>query len=273
MVKTFVTGVVLACIASGTASAQSVRPDAREQVQMRQRISTMEAILQRAVSNGADNVLRQVSTVMPDRPMLSGTPQVRGLRLDGYGMLFQVQVPQLILPIMWPFRQMVHDTQAVAAERMIQTLQREVATMRDPDERVRLLRVIREMEAAFAATSARPDSRGRVNAAALVPGAPAQLPPSVDSAVVDDPEGAYTREVKEALITAMLENSQALAIGADEWLTIAARDDEPRNPLFPGDTIDFSTWVIRVKGSELAAVRSGALSMAEARKRVEVREY
>ena len=145
--------------------------------------------------------------------------------------------------------------------------------MRDPDERIRLLRVIRDLEAAFATASPRSDSRGRVNAAALVPGAPVELPSSVDSAVVNDPEGAYTREVKEALITAMLENSQALAIGPDEWLTIAARDDEPRNPLFPGDTIDFSTWVIRVKGSELTALRSGALSMAEARKRVEVREY
>ena len=37
-----------------------------EQVKARQRISTMEGVLERAVSNGAENLLRQVRTVMPD---------------------------------------------------------------------------------------------------------------------------------------------------------------------------------------------------------------
>ena len=50
-----------------------------EQIRQRQRISLMEGVLERAVANGADNLLRQVKHVMPDVPMLTGAPEVRGL--------------------------------------------------------------------------------------------------------------------------------------------------------------------------------------------------
>ena len=33
----------------------------------------------------------------------------------------------------------------------------------------------------------------------------------------------------------MIENSGPLALGADEWLTVAARDNVPRDPLIPSD--------------------------------------
>ena len=70
----------------------------------------------------------------------------------------------------------------------------------------------------------------------------------------------------------MLENSQGLPIGDDEWLVVAASDDAPRNPLFPGDSVDSSQWVMYVKGSDLAALRSKSIGIEEARKRVIVRE-
>jgi hypothetical protein len=71
----------------------------------------------------------------------------------------------------------------------------------------------------------------------------------------------------------MIENSGPLAVAPDEWLTVAARDNLPRDPLVPGDTADFSTVIFRVKGSDLAAFRGNRLSLAEAREKVEVREY
>ena len=72
---------------------------------------------------------------------------------------------------------------------------------------------------------------------------------------------------------AMIENSGPLTLGPDEWLTVAARDNVPRDPLIPSDTADFSTIIFRVKGSDLTAFRAGRLTLEEARKKVEVREY
>ena len=60
---------------------------------------------------------------------------------------------------------------------------------------------------------------------------------------------------------------------AEEWLTVAARDNVPRDPLSPGDTADFSTIIFRVKGSDLAGFRAGRMTLEEARQKVEVREY
>jgi hypothetical protein len=90
---------------------------------------------------------------------------------------------------------------------------------------------------------------------------------------VDDPEAQYTLEVKSALIDAMIENSQPLAIGPDEWLTVAARDNVQVDPLVRGDRAEFSTIIFRVRGSDLGAFRAGRITIDEVRKKVEVREY
>src|SRR5689334_1172329 len=90
---------------AATAGAQTpVKSAELEQIKQRQRLSLMEGVLERAVANGADNLLRQVKSVMPDVPMLTGAPEVRGFRLDGYGVFFDVEVPALRLPIAWTLR-------------------------------------------------------------------------------------------------------------------------------------------------------------------------
>ena len=70
----------------------------------------------------------------------------------------------------------------------------------------------------------------------------------------------------------MIENSGTLAIGADEWLTVAARDNAPGDPFMPGGQ-DAMTLVIRVKGDDLNAFRAGRLTLDQVRARVEVREF
>jgi hypothetical protein len=275
MLKPFVATVALSSLVAAGVVAQtpSARQGEAEQVRARQRISTMEAVLVRAVQNGADMVLRQVSDVMPDRPMLSGAPQVRGFRLDGYGVFFHVQVPTLVLPITWPIRQLVQESENRAVTMTLQRMFAEASTL-EGRQADRIQQLIRELQLQLDAS--RPAVRNRVSAATVVaaPAGPVVAPaaPGVDPRVVDDPHAAYTEEVKSALITAMLENSQGLPIGADEWLVIAARDDQPRSPLLLGDTIDFSTWIMRVRGSDLAALRSGTITLADARSRVEIRQ-
>src|SRR5678815_6186480 len=79
-------GTALVLLAGSITFAQ--QPSELDQVKARQRISMMEGVLERAVSNGADNMVRQMKAVMGDAPMLTGVPEVRGFRLDGYGVFF-----------------------------------------------------------------------------------------------------------------------------------------------------------------------------------------
>ncbi len=262
-------------IAAVPAQAQQNEADP---VKARQRISMMEAVLERAVLNGADNVLRQIRNVMPDQPMLSGVPQVRGFRLDGYGVFFDVSLPPLALPIMWSMRYMLDDNRAANAATVAQLRAVIRSGELNPRERDRAEQLLSELEAQSGSQSRARASVPRINTAgtsAAQPLAAAVPPPAapVDRGIIDNPDQAYTQEVKAALLDAILENSGPMALGADEWLVVAARDNAPRDALIPGGTLDFSTVSFKVKGSDLAAFRGGRLTLEEARKKVEVTEY
>ena len=276
MLKHAVAGAVVVTLAAGSASAQSAPPDGEQQMRARQRIATMEVVLARAVSNGADRVIREWREVMSDRPTLAGAPQARGFRLEGQGLFFDVEVPLLRLPLTWPLRYMTRQDVNTDALRTLQRLRAELGRVQG-DERVTLERMVAQLERELGASSpirpaTPPGARGSVSAATVSSG-PAPVPDTGNPAAVVDPENTYTSEVKEALIDAMLEGSGSLVIGPEEWLWVAARDNAPRDPLIPGDTTDFSTWIFRVKGSDLSDFRAGRITADEARTRVEVREY
>jgi hypothetical protein len=220
-----------------------------EQIKARQRISTMEGVLERAVSNGAENLLRQVRSVMPDAPMLSGAPKVRGFRLDGYGVFFDVEVPALRLPITWPLRYVIQDDTA-AVNAALNEL-RQIVSQQLPRERDRFELLARRLELR-----------------ASIP----QATPRTGDPMVTAPDEAYTKAVREALIDAMIENSGPIPLGPDEWLTVAARDNVPRDPLIPGDIAGLNTLTFKVKGNDLADFRAGRLSLEAVRARVAVRQ-
>ncbi|HXH23728.1 MAG TPA: hypothetical protein VNI78_00680 [Vicinamibacterales bacterium] len=273
MVKNWMAGAALALSAAVPAAAQAPQPADADQVRMRQRISTMEGVLERAVGNGAENLMRQMRAVMPDAAMLTGAPRARGFRLDGYGIFFDVEVPVLRVPMTWTLRVLRDDR--FEASRLLRELR---VLVRDADvkDRDRLQRVVAELERmldgpAVAARQAGPS----VGGASLAPPTAVTVPvaPGVDRALLDDPDVAYTREVKAALVDAMLENSGPLGLGDDERLTVAARDNMPRDPLVPADSMDLRTVIFTVKGSDLAAFHARRLTLEEVRKRVEVREY
>jgi hypothetical protein len=154
---------------------------------------------------------------------------------------------------------------------------------RDPRERERMERAIRRIEAQVGPSQPRPaiagaGSAGATAVAQQVPGpsvASAPPPSPVDPGVIEDPNEAYTREVKEALIEAMIENSGPMSIGPEEYVAIAARDNARTDRLtVPGDAAsDLHTIMFRIKGSDLAAFREGRIALDEARKRVQVKEY
>jgi hypothetical protein len=271
VVKRLIFGVSLIALCASAASAQTTVGTAQEraQAQARYKVFVMEGVLERAVQNGAAVLSRQVRTFSPEAMFLTGTAQVRGFRLDGYGVFFDVEVPALRPTVAWTLRAMADDNGA-----SLERIRSYVRKAQDPRDRAELELALRNLEvqmpsgrlaAGTATVSAQTIATGQASAPSPAPQA--------DPSLLADPNAAYTREVKAALIDAMLENGGPLAIAADEWLTIAARDGEAGNRLVPGDAYDLSTTVLRVKGGDLAAYRAGQLTLEEARKRVEVREF
>ena len=252
-----------------------------DQVRARQKISLMESVLESAVANGADSLMRAVRAVMPpDALMLTGAPSARGFLLPGYGLFFDVEVPAFRRTIAWTLRQMVDDN-GLGAAAAVNQLKAYIATVQDPRQRAALERALRRLELQVGPigpvqqdAAARP---GATNVSTQAVGLPAPTPaptqPQVDPALIDDPNAAYTREVSVAIIDAMIENSGPLPVGENEWLTVAARDNIRPDRLVPGDTSNISSIVFRIKGSDLAAFRAGRMTLEEARQHVDVKQF
>lgn len=278
VLKAGIVGVaIVLCIAAGTFAQTPPAQTGQEldQAQARYKIFVMEGVLERAVANGAANLSRQIRALAPDALFLSGAAHVRGFHLEGYGVFFDVEVPALRPTLAWTLRTMVDDNGASLAQ-----LKAYVRKVQDPRDRAELERAIRRIELQVPSSRAlAPTDTGAVTAQSVAgassasPLPPAAPPLLADPVLVADPAGAYTHEVKEALIDAMIENSGPLAVGPDEWLTIAARDSEPANRLVPGDAYDMTTWVLRMRGTDLAAFRAGRYTLEEARKKVEIKEF
>src|SRR5688572_14920546 len=258
-------GCAVIVLAASSAFAQAPQ----QAVRARQRISTMEAVLERAVSFGADNVIEQVSSIVGDQPRLLGAPRARGFHLEGYGVVFDVDVPSLTLPLLWPVRHLVDDVRANA---YMSELRLFAAQLEQPD-RAQLEGLLAKIQSQASPAPGQDRLRQNVSAASLAPETVRMPAPAANPPVsMDDPVEAYRKEVKAALVNAMLESSGSLTIGPDEWLTVAARSNVPRDPLSPGDTVASTTWIARVKGSDLAAFRAQKITAAEARRLVQERE-
>jgi hypothetical protein len=278
VVKRVIVGGVLAGALAVTVSAQ-VKPEPsspggtnQEQVQAqaRYKVFVMEGVLERAAQNGAAVFTRQVRALAPEAMFLSGAAQVRGFRLEGYGIFFDVEVPALRPTAARTLRAIIDDNGASIAQ-----LKAYVRKVQDPRDREQLERAIRNLELQVPAGTrqvANDVTPQTVSAGGQTPAARPVAVPS-DPLLLADPGAVFTREVKSALVDAMIENSGPLSIGPEEWLTIAARDSEAGNRLVPGDAYDLTTTVIRVKGSDLAAFHTKQITLEEARQRVEVKEF
>ena len=257
--------------AQEVASVGAVHP---EQMRVRFQIAAMEGVLETAVQLGAKRLSQQVQAVSPDMLFIAGAARAKGFLLDGYGVFFDVDVPAMRRSIAWSFRALERTDRNL--EMAAQTIRRHLGTMDDPGARREmeeaLQRIVRTMGPQQQAGQGRP---GAMTASA--PGGAVRPQEQGDEQpmepmVLDDPGLAYTNEVKAALIEAMLEYGGAsIPVAEQEWLTVAARDNESR--LATGDRYDVSTIVLRVRGADLAAFRAGRLTKEEAVAKVEVREY
>ena len=90
--------------------------------------------------------------------------------------------------------------------------------------------------------------------------------------MLDNPNEAYRPDVVQAIADAMLDYITPLAVGADEWLTVAARGIQDRPRVASPDS-DGQTVMIRVKGTDLQAFRAGTISRDDVLQRIEKRVF
>ncbi|HYU80910.1 MAG TPA: hypothetical protein VEK56_18115 [Vicinamibacterales bacterium] len=278
MVRTYCR-VVFTCLGVmlivGSAAAQT--PAAAPRGDLRHQIYVMEGALTRAVLFGAQQVNREIRNASPDFFSIAGDAQARGVYLEGYGVFFDVGVPILRQSVMWSFRQFQQDDKTLRTA--ISALKDQLSTIRDQAKRHDVEIAISRLElqlapaAAPAAVAAPPSGAAETLAPGAQPTANA-VQTRTELGTLQDPNRAYTESVQRALVDAMIDYSAPMLLGADEWLTVAARDNEPRDSFAPQDPSEqVVTILLRIKGADLAAYRAGKIDRDEAKKRVQVKEF
>jgi hypothetical protein len=246
----------------------------------------MEGVLEKSVQQAALRLNEELRRVSPDLIQLTGAAHARGYRLEGYGLFFDVEVPAAMRQSMgWTARVMRQQQQGVAEAL---TVLKRVTGDLDPKARAEAEQAMRHLELAVGPMPRRLPRDGPLGAGPSAGGAAPVaassgtpeagdtnpvivVSPRESDALWRNPDLAYEEQVREALIGAMLEWGALLPLGSDEWLTVAARDNQ--DVVMPGASPDVVTIILRVKGSDLADRLAGRASYEELRRRVEVREF
>jgi hypothetical protein len=253
------------------APAQAKRLDAEER---RHPIRMMEAVLSRAVLTGAEHLAEQLGSGNPNMSFFTGQARARGFVLDGYGVFFHVEIPEMQQSVVWSVTTVERDAQTARA---LDTLKGVLDSIPDGSPRLRAEQALKTLQVQVGPMPALADptaagARGVIQAATTntsnVNDTIAPVPPMP---ILRDPNGAYRDAIKSALIDAMLEHSRGMNIQPDEWLSVAAHRGD--SPMAPNEIVTTPTLVLRIKGSDLALYDSDRTRKDEIRKRVEAREF
>ena len=227
--------VIGLALATTTAAAQQVplTPGVSPEVQVLQRrfqFQLMEGVIENAVQQGAMEVATRAQGVMPVGMLFIGNPKARGFPLDQYGVVFHVEIPQIL----------------------------ESAIVLNHFQRPGLASPAQQNVSNTAA--------GKTRASGVVADDPMVKSPVAPDPFLADPNGFYRETVKRKLVDAILDYAKSLEIGVNESLSIVARgeDDLIRTSMYN----DSRAMILRVKGSDLALFYSGKITKDEARKLV-----
>lgn len=254
-------GALMPLRAQGLSGAPA--PVSPAQIAARQQVAAFEGVLENAVRYGAQKLIQHASVTPAATTrfevLLTGQARARGFRLDGYGAVFDVEFPSIRRSVAWTMSTLERPDPVLLAA--MKDLRKKSQAEADPQSRQEMDRLIKDMEDQMQAYDAR--TKTVPNAAV----APAQ---SVQDTVapLDDPRTFYAAELTNALITALLDQGSAIGVGPNEWLTVAARESLDFR-FVPDDPA--TTLIMRVKGSDLAALHDKRLTPEEARKRIEVK--
>ena len=221
-------------------AAQTPVAPGPEQVRRHEQINLFEGTLERAVTNAARRVAKDVQehTSNAAADFATTDAHAKGFILDGYGVFVYVEIPSLDLNL----------TVGLMLDQLDRPQQRADAEPGKP-------------------VSDRSDrAETKVDPVPVIP----KTARDALKSVMDTGE-KYRNEVKLQLTDAMLDFSKNLELKPDEWLSVAARGSD--GALTPGEILRLTTVVLRVKGSDLADYFAGRLTRDEARAKVEVRQF
>jgi hypothetical protein len=228
----------------------------REDQRRRNQIIVMEGVLVQAVRLGAQEVSAEMEKFEPAGvTALNGTPRARGFVLDGYGVFFDVEIPNLNQSLVWSVMTVQRDRQV---GRDLDLLRNAVESMPQGPNREQAVQALQQVSKTVGPTTpSRPALQdtpppGQVSAASAAP--------------MPDPDAMYTDAVKDSLIDAMLDHSLPMNLAAEEWLTVAARASD--GPLSPSGLSDSITIILQVKGSDLAVYHGDKSKREEILQRV-----
>jgi hypothetical protein len=228
----------------------------REDQRRRNQILVMEGVLVQAVRLGAQAVSAEMEKFEPAGvTALTGTPRARGFVLDGYGVFFDVEIPNLNQSLVWSMMAVQRDRQV---SRDFDQLRTALDAISDGATRQQAQQLLQQVSKTVGPSQPSRSAAGQP--------APGQV--SAASTPPPDPDTLYTEEVKGTLIDAMLDHSLQMNLGADEWLTVAARASDV--PLSPAGLADSITIILRVKGSDLAVYHSDKTKRDEILQKVKV---
>jgi hypothetical protein len=216
----------------------------------RYQLRVMEGVLENAVQHGIRSVGAQMRLVTPDVIFFGNPARARGFRLEGFGTFFDVDVPTLRPSVAWSVRtlsQMSPDT-----TRALASLRRIVASQGDERARKEAEQALRLVELQV----------GPVDEPLSATGTGQASPPV-------DPRDMYSAEVTRALVEAMLDYGNTMNLVDADWLAVAARGNDAMGQ----DAVDNVTVLLKIRGSDLNALRVGTLSRDEVRQRVSVTEF
>jgi hypothetical protein len=269
----------LVVAAAASAPAQTPASSARAEAdarQLRYHIGQMERVIEGAVEHGVTIIRDRYQQVMqmPADVLVTDNAHARGFRLEGYGVFFDVAVPSFeASSLVWSLRTL--DQNDLGLQRAVTALEEHVKQQGDASLEQALKRLELQVGPVALARVAAPPvagARTAVGSAATTTAdaaAPQATPPDP---ILVDPNEAYRAEVIQAIKDAMLDHSSSLAIGAGEWLTVAARGNDDRPRLAPADS-DARTRIIRLSGTDLAAFLARQITRDEALQRIEVRVF
>jgi hypothetical protein len=264
-VSVIVVGLVVPAPAAAQASGA---PPPLQQKESRYQIGVMERVLEGAVEHGVTMTRDRLQSVVPaEMQFMMDNARVRGFRLDGYGVFFDVVVPSFEGSFAWAIRTLDQNDLGVA--NAIKTLKDHIDADKDPNLQQALRRVELQVNPMV---SASPASARAAAASQRTAAGSDSRPAGASDPILDNPNEAFREEVKRALMDVMLDHSSSLGIDASEWLTVAARRNDDRPRLAPADS-DASTMVIRVRGADLAAFLARRISRDEVLERIEVRVF
>jgi hypothetical protein len=190
--------------------------------------------LRGAVLVGGQKLAQQASTVVPELVLApSEQPTVRGVKLDGWGFFFDVQIPEI-----WNSTMMVWD----------------------------MYNQLRQTRGAVPPPGTSGPAQPVADRATVSAAGPVEPDPMASElATQGGRDRLYSNYVRGALIDALLDSTAVLPLGPNDRVTIAASGiDQPgSNPLYQERKL-----ILTIKGLDLQELRQGRITREEAKARV-----